>query len=92
MKKWKALKPTREKSSAALGKQFMLSTVKVIAMKITGIKMKNGGRVPYGELAKLLKEGRKLCPQISRRTVNNYLVKLEKENITVRGKVPTIIK
>ncbi len=92
MKKSKASKPTRDKASAALGKQFMISTVKVIAMKIIEIKKKNGGRVPYGELAKQLKEGKKIYPQISRRTVNNYVVKLEKENIPVKSKLLTMIK
>jgi hypothetical protein len=40
----------------------MISTVKVIALKITEIKKKNDDRVLYGELAKLLKEGKKICP------------------------------
>jgi hypothetical protein len=57
----------------------MISTVKVIALKITEIKKKNGDRVLYGELAKLLKEGKKISSQISRRTVNNYVFKLEKK-------------
>jgi hypothetical protein len=63
-----------------LKKQLMLSSAKCIAEMIVAEKIKNKGRVPWGYASKLLKEGRKTFPEMSRRTINNYFITLEKEN------------
>jgi hypothetical protein len=47
---------------------------------IVAKKIKNNGRVPWGYALKLLKEGRKTFPEMSRRTINNYIITLEKES------------
>jgi len=71
----------KRKSSkgGALSKQFMLNSAKCIAEMIIDEKVKNDGRVPWGFAAKLLNEGRKTFPNLSRRTINNYVIKLQKE-------------
>jgi len=57
----------------------MLDSAKCIAEMILAEKMKNNGIVPWGYALKLLKEGRKTFPALSRRTINNYNIWLEKE-------------
>jgi hypothetical protein len=57
-------------------KQFMLSAVKVIAEKVIAIKAKNNGKLPYGFITKLWKEGKETFPKMSRKTINNYILKL----------------
>lgn len=59
MKRLKVSKAAKEKSSLALKKQFMLSAIDVIAAKVVEMKKNNGGRMPYGELSKMLKEGKR---------------------------------
>ncbi len=65
--------------SEALNKQFMLRAVQLIAEKVIMAKAKNQGKVPYGFLKKLLHEGKETFPKMSRRTINNYVNKLEKK-------------
>jgi hypothetical protein len=77
MKKAKAVKS--KKKVANLNKQFMLSAAKCIAEVIGTEKVKQNGRVPWGYASKLLSEGRKTFPGMSRRTINNYVILLEKE-------------
>jgi hypothetical protein len=77
MKKAKAAKSKNE--GANLNKQFMLSAAKCIVEIIVTEKMKQNGRVPRGYASKLLSEGRKTFPGMSRRTINNYVILLEKE-------------
>ena len=73
-------KAIRKKNAASnLNKQFMMGAVKVIAKKIVDEKVKNNGRAPWGFASKLLEEGRKTFPSMSRRTLNNYIERLEKE-------------
>jgi len=73
-------KAIRKKNAASnLNKQFMMGAVKVIAKKIVDEKVKNNGRAPWGFASKLLEEGRKTFPSMSRRTLNNYIKRLEKE-------------
>jgi len=62
-----------------LKKQFMLGAAKVIAEKIVAEKERNNGRAPWGFASKLLEEGRHIFPTMSRRTINNYVERLEKE-------------
>jgi hypothetical protein len=57
----------------------MLDSAKCIAEMILAEKMKNNGIVPWGYALKLLKEGRKTFPALSRRTINNDNIWLEKE-------------
>jgi hypothetical protein len=58
----------------------MMGAMKVIAKKkIVDEKVKNNGRAPWGFASKLLEEGRKKFPSMSRRTFNNYVERLEKE-------------
>jgi len=69
----------KSSKAGALSKQFMLNSAKCIAEMIIDEKVKNDGRVPWGFAAKLLNEGRKTFPNLSRRTINNYVIKLQKE-------------
>ncbi len=92
MKRLKVSKVAKEKSSLALKKQFMLSAIDVIAAKVVEMKKNNGGRMPYGELSKMLKEGKKIYPSLSRRTVNNHIKKLEHEELPLRTRLLTIVK
>jgi hypothetical protein len=62
-------------------KQFMLGVAKVIARKIYGEKVKRNGRVPYGLTSKLLNKGKETYPQMSRKTIYNYIsVKIKFSN------------
>ncbi len=63
--------------SNKLNKQLMLVSVKYIAERIIIEKEKNGGRVPWGFAAGLLKEGKETFPNMSMRTINNYVNKME---------------
>jgi hypothetical protein len=79
MKKKQTSVSKKSNSVNKLNKQLMLVAVKYIAEKIVKEKGKNNGRVPWGYAAKLLKEGRETFPKMSMRTINNYIIKLEKE-------------
>ena len=67
-----------------LNKQLMFVSIKYMAEQIVAEKKKNNGRVPWGFASKLLKEGRETFPKMSLRTVNNYVKKLEKEQLDKR--------
>jgi hypothetical protein len=77
MKKTTVAKKKRQGSS--LKKQVMLGAVKLIAEKVVAEKVKNNGRAPWGFKSKLLEEGRLTFPAMSRRTIHNYIERLEKE-------------
>jgi len=62
-----------------LNKQLMLVSVKYIAEQVVAEKEKNNGRVPWGYASRLLREGRETFPSMSMRTINNYILKVEKE-------------
>ena len=64
----------------------MLSAVHVIAEKIVDEKKKNAGRAPWGFASRLLKQGKETFPNMSMRTINNYVIKIEK------GVKKTIVK
>ena len=70
---------SKPKKAGPLTKQFMLNSAKCLAEMIVQEKIKNNGRVPWGYASKLLKEGRITFPNLSRRTINNYITRLEKE-------------
>jgi hypothetical protein len=63
-----------------LKKQLIMSSAKCIAKMIVAEKTKIKGRVPWGYASKLLKEGRETIPEMSRKTINNYIITVEKEN------------
>jgi hypothetical protein len=75
----------RSKSSAVnkLNKQLMLVSVNYIAEKNVTEKQKNDGRILWGFVARLLKEGKETFPSMSMRTVNNYVKRIEKRSGTV---------
>ncbi len=56
--------------------QFMLSAVRVIAEKIVDAKKKNDGKAPWGFASQ--KQGKETFPNMSMRTINNYIIKIEK--------------
>jgi len=86
-------KAIRKKNAASnLNKQFMMGAVKVIAKKIVDEKVKNNGRAPWGFASKLLEEGRKTFPSMSRRTLNNYIKRLEKEIVLQTETAMVIMK
>ena len=76
-------------TSNSLSKQFMLSAVCVIAEKIVDEKKKNAGRAPWGFASRLLKQGKETFPNMSMRTINNYVIKIEKgeKNIVVKRSI-----
>jgi hypothetical protein len=76
-------KKAKSKSVLKLNKQLMLVSVKYIAKKIAAEKEKNGGRVPWGFAARLLKEGKETFPNMSMRTVNNYIKRIENPMTTI---------
>jgi hypothetical protein len=57
----------------------MLSAVRVIAEKIVGEKKRNNGRAPWGLASQLLKQGKETFPNLSMRTINNYVIKIEED-------------
>jgi hypothetical protein len=71
----------KPKPSKKLNKQSMLVSIKYIAKQIVAAKAKNNGRVPWGYSSKLLKENHETFPKTFLRTINNYIIRLEKENI-----------
>jgi len=64
-------------SSKSITKKFMLSAVQVIAEQIVQLKKRNGGKLPYGEFSKLWNAGKATYPNMSRKTINNYVKKIE---------------
>jgi hypothetical protein len=62
-------------SSKSITKKFMLSAVQVIAEQIVQLKKRNGGKLPYGEFSKLWNAGKATYPNMSRKTINNYVKK-----------------
>jgi hypothetical protein len=73
-----------------LNKQLMLVSVN-IAEKIVTKKQKNDGREPWGFVARLWKEGKETFPNMSMRTVNNYVKRIEKRNGTVIKPISPIL-
>jgi hypothetical protein len=65
-------------TSNSLSKQFMLSAVCVIAEKIVDAKKKNDGRASWGFASQLLKQGKENFPNMSMRTINNFVINIEK--------------
>ena len=72
-------KAANHKPTKKLNKQLMIVAIKYVAEQIIIEKEKNNGRVPWGFSARLLKEGRETFPKMSMRTINNYIIKLEKK-------------
>jgi ribosomal protein L22 len=68
---------SNDKALNSLTKKFMLSAVQVIAEKIVLLKKRNDGKVPYGEFSKLWNAGKETYPKMSRKTINNYVKKIE---------------
>ncbi len=71
-------------SANKLNKHLMLVSVNYIAEQIVMEKKKNKGRVPWGIASKLLKEGQQTFPKMSMRTVNNYVEKIEEQQLDKR--------
>jgi hypothetical protein len=67
-----------KKQNQSLNKQFMISAAKVIAQKIVDKKASNNGRAPWGYSSNLLKQGKEIYPNMSMRTINNYIKRIEK--------------
>jgi hypothetical protein len=66
----------------------MLSAVQVIAEKIVLLKKENNGKLPYGEFSKLWNAGKETYPKMSRRTINNYVKKIES---AAENKLPSLV-
>jgi hypothetical protein len=71
-------------SANKLNKQLMLVSVNYIAEQIVMEKKKNEGRVPWGIASKLLKEGQQTFPKMSMQMVNNYVKKIEEQQLDKR--------
>jgi len=82
MTKGKVAKAAKAKKVENLNKQFMLSAARVIAEKIQVKKLNSNGRVPWGFAATLLKQGKEIYPKLSMRTINNYVIKLERGKLS----------
>jgi hypothetical protein len=74
----------KSKPSNKLNKQLMLVSIKYVAEQVAAAKARNNGRVPWGFASKLLKEGHQTFPKMSMRTINNYIIRLEKEKKKIK--------
>jgi len=59
-------------------RQLMYNAAAQIAQKLVQSKAANGGRIRYGYAAELLKTGQECFPTLSRRTINNHILRIEK--------------
>jgi len=83
MRKKAATKRSKSSTVNKLNRQLMLVSLNYIAEKNVNEKQKNDGRIPWGFVARLLKEGKETFPSMSMRTVNNYVKRIEKRSGTV---------
>ena len=81
--KMKAAFKKNSNNTKKLNKQLMLVSIKYIAETIVTEKENNGGRIPWRFVARLWKEGKETFPNMSMRTVNNYVKRIEKRSGTV---------
>lgn len=65
MRKKAATKRSKSSTVNKLNRQLMLVSLNYIAEKNVNEKQKNDGRIPWGFVARLLKEGKETFPSIS---------------------------
>ncbi len=58
----------------------MLSATKLTAPERVTEKANKNGREPRVFASHLLQQGREFCPDLSMKTINNYIIYLEKES------------
>ena len=74
----RALKVRKAKRDVDHYRILMYNEGTRIAQKLVESKVANGGRVPYGYFTELLDEGKECFPKLSRRTINNHVMRIEK--------------
>ena len=62
----------------AFTRELVYHAADQIARKLVASKAANDGRVPYGYSSELLKAANITFPQLSRRTINNHVVRIER--------------